>query len=272
MNGWYMHNPKTWPPSKDIIPLLISIHLNKSKYFVLESNDVRTFLNENGPVGCRDIQTYEILQKYGIDSYLSSCLTLTLDYKYKYNGMRKGVFIVDPFFNYPKYEDLYKNPKKTLVDLLYKKKKIVDFEKSETYLNKIFDKSFLKKSVRLTHVYKKINYTEDELFHEAEKLIRIYASAELVITSRIHCALPCLSLGTPVLFLDSGFDDENEQSRLKGIKELFNVVGIDSHGKIFSNNISIKGKIGSELKIQNKNDYLIYKDLLIHKVKKFTEK
>ena len=29
LNGWWTHKPNCWPPSKNIIPLLISIHINK---------------------------------------------------------------------------------------------------------------------------------------------------------------------------------------------------------------------------------------------------
>lgn len=37
----------------------------------------------------------------------------------------------------------------------------------------------------------------------AKYLIRKYAKAKLVVTSRIHCALPCLGIETPVIFVTS---------------------------------------------------------------------
>lgn len=49
--------------------------------------------------------------------------------------------------------------------------------------------------------------TSDPLarFRRAEELIEIYSRAELVVTSRLHCALVCLSFGTPfVLVADDG--------------------------------------------------------------------
>ena len=30
INGWFMENPKNWPPSNKIIPLFISFHINPS--------------------------------------------------------------------------------------------------------------------------------------------------------------------------------------------------------------------------------------------------
>src|SRR5690606_10070852 len=41
-----------------------------------------------------------------------------------------------------------------------------------------------------------------ERAEEAQKLLDVYSQASLVITSRIHCALPCVALGTPVIFVD----------------------------------------------------------------------
>ena len=38
----------------------------------------------------------------------------------------------------------------------------------------------------------------------AEGLLRFYQGASLVVTSRLHAALPCLALGTPVLFVKEG--------------------------------------------------------------------
>jgi exopolysaccharide biosynthesis predicted pyruvyltransferase EpsI len=36
---------------------------------------------------------------------------------------------------------------------------------------------------------------------EAKKILKRYQDAKYVITSRLHCALPCLAFGIPVLFL-----------------------------------------------------------------------
>ncbi|WP_264821067.1 polysaccharide pyruvyl transferase family protein [Acinetobacter schindleri] len=37
-------------------------------------------------------------------------------------------------------------------------------------------------------------------------MLEKYSTAKLVITSRIHCALPCLAMGTPVIYIN-GFDN-----------------------------------------------------------------
>ena len=72
--------------------------------------------------------------------------------------------------------------------LFFPKSKIEDFIPKDVIVN----------SEKIEH------YINDERDHNAlmtlaKNLLNKYASAKLVITSRIHCAIPCLSLGTPVL-------------------------------------------------------------------------
>ena len=47
-----------------------------------------------------------------------------------------------------------------------------------------------------------------------------------MITSRIHCALPCLALGTPVYFVHAGYHtlEEGLDDRFEGILDLFDVI------------------------------------------------
>ena len=57
-----------------------------------------------------------------------------------------------------------------------------------------------------------------ERFSSAHELLMMYSSARVVVTSRLHCALPSLALGTNVLFLEPLGD----RSRLGGLNELLN--------------------------------------------------
>ena len=43
---------------------------------------------------------------------------------------------------------------------------------------------------------------------KASALLNTYKHAKLVITSRIHCALPCLAYGTPFVFLHSNMAND----------------------------------------------------------------
>ena len=77
--------------------------------------------------------------------------------------------------------------------------------------------------------------TNDDLLLEAETLIKKYASASMVVTSRIHAGLPCLGLETPVVFIyneeamsDSG--KYNTPGRLDGIMDLFRTLSLGKNG------------------------------------------
>lgn len=53
-------------------------------------------------------------------------------------------------------------------------------------------------------------------------LLRRYAEAKFCVTCRIHCALPCVAMGTPVVFVES-MDKDVDEGRFDGIRELFNM-------------------------------------------------
>lgn len=66
----------------------------------------------------------------------------------------------------------------------------------------------------------------------AEEVLSPYANAQLLVTSRIHCALPCLAFGTPVIFVDGAFDHDADRARLNGVIDLMPVLKVDTYGTI----------------------------------------
>ena len=64
-------------------------------------------------------------------------------------------------------------------------------------------------------------------FKLAEQLLERLARARLVITSRIHVALPCIAMGTPVIFVDSDLAKKSERARIEEFLPLFNRASID---------------------------------------------
>ena len=70
--------------------------------------------------------------------------------------------------------------------------------------------------------------TDEELLKEAERLVKCYAKAKLVVTSRIHCALPCLGVGTPVIYTEDAHQSEASACRFGGLRELFNILKWDN--------------------------------------------
>jgi len=66
-----------------------------------------------------------------------------------------------------------------------------------------------------------------ERFKMAQQYLDKLARAKLVFTSRIHCALPCLALGTPVIFVKAGQKSKSNILRFKGIIDHMNVLDYD---------------------------------------------
>jgi asparagine synthase (glutamine-hydrolysing) len=130
------------------------------------------------PVGCRDRQTETFLASQGIFSYFSGCLTLTLPKREKEPGNGK-VFIVDIH---------------------------------PSLLNKI-PESIRQEAEFVTHMvpFSKVPIPEIEYWefeNDARKMLHRYKTeARLIITSRIHCAMPCAAMGIPVIFLTKIPDD-----------------------------------------------------------------
>lgn len=59
-----------------------------------------------------------------------------------------------------------------------------------------------KNNQELTHYMPKLfNMPVEQRLEIAKQRLEIYKKAKLVVTSRLHCALPCIAFGTPVVFI-----------------------------------------------------------------------
>jgi hypothetical protein len=98
MNGWFMHRPSNWPPSEKIEPLVTSFHLNsQAKETMLSKKGIEWFKNHE-PAGCRDLYTLDVLNKAGVETYLSGCLTSTFENKYNYRT--NDIYFADALFRF----------------------------------------------------------------------------------------------------------------------------------------------------------------------------
>lgn len=288
MNGWYMHHPKNWPPSNRINPLFVSFHINSTVKEQMLSDESVNYLKSHGPIGCRDIYTMNLLKSKGIEAYFSACLTLTLGFKYKFDEERNGkCYFVDPFLG-----DVW-NVKWILRSALYtlfhskrvflQKQRMFSVEDSKNIIkqllkasrfymmyHKVFDRKILEDAIYINHESEMIkrNYPSDiEKLKYAESLVKKYAQSSLVVTSRIHCALPCLGLNTPVIYLNNSSLGEMSSCRLDGLLDLFTV--IDCANNILVPLFQINGKIRSSHDFINNRTYKKYVSRLIKQCQEF---
>lgn len=196
LNGWYMHNPRQWPPAKNIRPLFISFHgrpasarnirgrvydavLGRMPQGSVLDEKHRDYYVAHALIGCRDIATLKAFGAMNIPAEFSGCLTLTL--KRPDVARTEDIVFADPFGTLPLTTHRYD-------------------------VWRQLPEAMRKKAKKVTHLT--LCRSHETRLRAAEKLLETYASAKLVVTDRLHAALPCLAFGTPVIFLDIGHRTE----------------------------------------------------------------
>lgn len=267
LNGWFTHHPETWVPSDNLIPLFVSLHINSSAAERMLNEVGVAYLKKHEPIGCRDHYTVRLLESKGVKAYFTGCLTLTLDSYAKKELKNDGkIYIVDPLYGFPNKDRIFINTKSFIKGII--KGDIFKTNSANEFMQKIFSKSLLDKAEYIKQELPKDKYTEDEKFIFAEGLLKKYSTAKLVITSRIHCALPCLALGTPVIYLN-GFEKEFDACRMEGLSDLFHTININRKTGEISYNFNVVDLIDENIDLVNKSDYLALADELKKKVNAF---
>lgn len=236
VTGWFLKDIQYFPPPDNIKPFYIGFHIKNPD--MLTPRVIEHFKMYE-PIGCRDYFTLELLRSRGISSYFSGCISLT--FQNSFVGKRENIYIVD--IDKEIIEIIPKDIRDNAIylshrnfpNVLYKDFPILFFKR-------IALKGHLPKMIRnfsrLHGFLKSIRMLTSEKFKKyypaiwdfpkdvftlttilyAHLLLDIYARAKLVITKRIHCALPCLALGTPVILLKT--DDVSDPSRLEAYEAL----------------------------------------------------
>jgi len=178
------------------------------------------YFRRHQPIGCRSLSTLEAFRAIGVRAYFSGCLTLTL------RGTRQPrtdrVLAVDV------EQDLYaasvpSHVRKVAIHLSH------EFPPPDANLLSRANWRALYLAQRgiykygygrrlLANACTSLNAARHRSrLSRARKLLALYSEARLVITSRLHCALPCLALGTPVLLLRRGVESD---PRFAGLRDL----------------------------------------------------
>lgn len=255
-NGWFNHDKMNFLFSPYIYPYMTSVHFSNndlitdSGYKFLEGY-AKEYLKKYEPIGCRDHNTEKVLKELGYNTYFSSCLTLTLDQI----GEKKTKDYICAVDLKPEIVEHLKSITNSKIkevshwlicdkDLPYDKKR----EVIEEYTKKNFEE-------RKKYVAKNSSLTFEQRMKNVEELLTLYQNAKLVITDRIHVALPCLALQTPVLLI---YYDKNSD-RIETFKEFIVNCTEEEFLKYTDKDLNIK----------NKKVYLKYRDQLKEACQKF---
>lgn len=209
MNGFFM-NTSHWPPSPAVKPVFFAFHVTPQAQKVVCTPENIEYLKQWQPIGCRDRGTMEALARHGVEVYYSRCVTLTLPRRDQEPFDGGQVFICG----------LGPEARSVIPRALRKEAITVDQAK-----------------IRLP-----ITDTQLKLALAGELLEQYRKRARLVITSKIHCAMPCIAMGIPVVFLYD--ESKKDDYRVKIIEDLIGINYVSEH-KVFSRikNRSISNKI-----------------------------
>ncbi|WP_018184212.1 polysaccharide pyruvyl transferase family protein [Kaistia granuli] len=160
MNGWFTHEPQNWPPSPAITPIFFGFHMTPDAAEAYRHS--RDYFARFAPIGCRDKATAEILKSWDVDAYVSGCATMT----------------------FPTRSEEPRQPKLVLVDQPFK-----HFLSGER-----------RGHVSISHEVPSY-MSRATKFQVAKDMLEFYRDhAGMVVTSRIHCAMPCAAMGIPTVY------------------------------------------------------------------------
>ncbi len=206
--GWFMHaNFRVhydFPFPSEINPIFISFHVNRVEFL---TDDAVKYLQAHSPIGCRDWTSVYLLRERGVDAFFSGCLTTTVSQLFEEkpsSGAGNKVAIVES----------------VRPDDLPSGSEITEFTQAE---DSICDTSMV------------------ESLRYVKRLLDSYREFDLIVTHRLHCYLPCRSLGLNVDFRPKNKSDVRFEGLLDLTDQDLTVIrsGIEDKlesvlGKIFS--------------------------------------
>lgn len=179
--NWY-YSPKTIQNlniefSDQTKAVFYNIHLASDKWRVkylkqhfLTNPSVYQSFKKHEPIGCRDQATANLLQSFNIVAENNQCITLLWQKRTQEQAQWANKIIlvdVDEFVPLPK-------SLKTDFDVEYRSQMIPNGA----------------------------DLSNDEKLRLSEEILHYYKhNAKLIVTSRFHCAMPCIAMGIPVVFL-----------------------------------------------------------------------
>ena len=168
MNGWFSHHPQTCLPLSDkLTPLFWGFHITdyNDSWSYFSRKEIVNYLKRYEPIGCRDPYTADRLSQLGVKTFVSYCLTLTLP-KREYQENCDKVIVVDGE-GIPLPAELEEQ------------------------------------AVYYTHVIPGKNREAIKRAYARLMLNMYRTEARLVVTTRLHCLLPCVAMGIPVVFFNN---------------------------------------------------------------------
>jgi hypothetical protein len=190
LNGWFKGNFSEWPPHSAYRPLYLGFHISLYAESELISPAALNHYAAHGPIGCRDRRTLSLLLNHGVQAFLSNCPTITLARRLPDPERQTEVFVVS------------------------RDRRILDFLPASIGLYTF-----------VSHYSGSNEFLENK--HQATELLKTYRDrAKLVVTTMLHCALPAIAMGIPVVVFyppNEGLERDADLARFSSLSELIRV-------------------------------------------------
>lgn len=188
MNGWFKTNPDEWPPHPRLRPLYMGFHIRLFQAPSLADSAALEHYKTTGPIGCRDRYTFNLLRARGVDVYLSSCLSLSLPRRLPDPERQTETFIVS------------------------RDERILQYLPRE-----------LSERAEFISHYSGDRDHDANMVRARALLDRYRTRAKLIVTTMLHCALPAIAMGIPVVVIyppNEGAQHASDRERFTALEDL----------------------------------------------------
>lgn len=190
LNGWFKTNPAEWPPHPRLTPIYLGFHVRLFQAPTLVSTKALAHYRKFGPIGCRDRYTLSLLKSHGVDAFLSHCLSLTFSRRLDDPNNQTETFIVS------------------------RDQRILEYLPNTI------------RSGRFICHYSGSNDFAANMRQATEYLALYRSKAKLIVTTLLHCALPALAMGIPVVVFfppNEGPQHRSDRERFSSLQEMIRV-------------------------------------------------
>ncbi len=163
VNGWFKTNSVEWPPHPNICPIYIGFHIRLFQSPSLVGEKALEHYKRHGPIGCRDNYTLALLNSHNVEAFHSNCLTILLPKRLPNPDRHKEIFVVSRDERIMGYLPAYLKP----VTFIKHYSGSFDFDTNISIARELLEK------------YQK--------------------RARIIVTTLLHCALPAIAMGIPVI-------------------------------------------------------------------------
>jgi hypothetical protein len=190
LNGWFKSNPSKWPPHPAYNPIYLGFHIRLFQAPSLVSDAALEHYRTHGPIGCRDRYTLSLLRSHGVEAFLSHCLSLAFPRRLPNPDQQTEVLVVSRDRRIEEY--------------------LPDSVGTYTFIS---------------HYSGIFDFEENKAL--AVGLLTTYQErAKLIVTTMLHCALPAIAMGIPVVVFypaSEGSQHESDLERFSSLSELVRV-------------------------------------------------